>query len=107
MSQILIVTRNRLAPIVFSRPLSLANVAFGRGRGGRPAPERPVEENRVPQVQKINSSEGRQEIWTSYELPGNPRRLYQAWPRQPVYKKTGSETGFVAQNLDRLLDRDF
>ena len=29
------------------------------------------------------------------------------WPRQPVYKKTGSETGFLAQNLDRLLDRDF
>ena len=30
-----------------------------------------------------------------------------AWPRQPVYLKTGSETGFLAQNLARLLDRDF
>ena len=78
MSQILIVTRNRLTPIVLSRPLSLANVAFGRGRGGRPAPERPVEENRVPKAQKIKTSESPQEIWTSYELPGNPRRLYQA-----------------------------
>ena len=29
------------------------------------------------------------------------------WPRQPVLKKTGSETAFLALNLDRLLDRDF
>ena len=27
--------------------------------------------------------------------------------RQTVYKKTGSETSFLAQNLDRLMDRDF
>jgi hypothetical protein len=31
----------------------------------------------------------------------------ESWPCQPVFKKTGSETGFLALNLDRLLDRDF
>ena len=78
MSQILIgITRNRFAPIVCSRPLSLANIAYGRGRGGRPAPERPVEENRAP-IQKIDATESPQEIWTTYKLPGNPKCLYQA-----------------------------
>ena len=78
MSQILIgITRNRFAPIVCSRPLSLANIAYGRGRGGRPAPERPVEENRAP-FQKIDATESPQEIWTTYKLPGNPKCLYQA-----------------------------
>ncbi|CAG5106423.1 Oidioi.mRNA.OKI2018_I69.chr1.g2836.t1.cds [Oikopleura dioica] len=78
MSQILIgITRNRFAPIVCSRPLSLANIAYGRGRGGRPAPERPVEENRTP-IQKIDTTESPQEIWTTHKLPGNPKCLYQA-----------------------------
>ena len=35
------------------------------------------------------------------------RIIVESWPRQPVYEKTGSETGFLAQNVDRLLDRDY
>jgi hypothetical protein len=38
---------------------------------------------------------------------GIETRTVHGWARQPVYKKTGSETGFLAQNLERLLDRDF
>lgn len=95
MSQILIVTRNRLVPIVCSRPLSLANIAYGRGRGGRPAPERPVEENRAPSAQKTNTSDDAQEIWTSYELPGNPKRLYQA---VMMNKQDGKELGGMSDD---------
>ena len=28
------------------------------------------------------------------------------WPRQPVYKKTGSESGFLVQDLSQVLKQD-
>ena len=41
------------------------------------------------------------------KLKSRVEGLLKILPRQPVCKKTGSETGFLVQKLDRLLDRLF
>ena len=61
-----------------------------------------------PVVQELYNAQNQLNGNQNFNQPPNSyQQELQGWARQPVYKTTGSETGFLAQNLDRLLDRDF